>query len=206
MIPFATSTGSRRNLAALAAHGWGLLLTPDNPNPQGVDLIAIDNGAWSCHQREIEWSPDRWLRRSERHGATAQWGALPDIGCGGPESLARSLEWLPKVRELCARLLIVAQDGMTYDDLSPHVGPDVGIFVGGSTDWKEKSLPMWGRLSRDARCWLHVGRVNTQRRIRLCALVGAHSFDGTSASRFSKNVPFLTTMVNQQSFVFVEVE
>tara|TARA_Y100000593_G_C4225590_1_gene294256 strand:- start:227 stop:844 length:618 start_codon:yes stop_codon:yes gene_type:complete len=185
MLAFATSTGSQRNLAALRKHGWGVLLTPDNPNPHDFELFAIDNGAWSCHQRGTEWLPQRWLRLVEKKGSAAQWAALPDVVCGGLDSLILSLSWLPQVQNLCSKWLIVVQDDMTATDLEPHVSKQVGIFVGGSTSWKESSLPMWGRLSARSGCWLHVGRVNTARRIRLCALAGADSFDGTSASKFS---------------------
>ena len=41
------------------------------------------------------------------------------------------------------------------------------------------------------------GRVNTQRRIRLCAAAGADSFDGTSASRYAVTLPGLDSARRQ---------
>jgi hypothetical protein len=104
------------------------------------------------------------------------------------ESLARSIKWLPEVLDACPRVLIAVQDGMAPDDLVPHIGVRVGLFVGGSTGWKLATLRQWGRLATDHGVWLHVGRVNTVRRVRRCLQAGATSFDGSSVSRYSANV------------------
>lgn len=202
MIPMATSTTCRRNIENLRQADWALLLTPDRPERWGFQRIAIDNGAWGCFQRGIEWTPERFLPLVHEHGADAMWVVAPDIVMGGAESLARSLSWLPELLQLTPRVLIAVQNGMTDDDLRPHVGSRVGLFVGGDTEWKEFSLPMWGKLAQETACWLHVGRVNSARRIRLCALAGAHSFDGTSASKYAVTLPRLDGAARQQSWRF----
>lgn len=46
-------------------------------------------------------------------------------------------------------------------------------------------------------CYLHVGRVNTKKRIRLCQEAGADSFDGSGVSRFSAHLPVLDSAVRQ---------
>jgi hypothetical protein len=202
MIQLATGTGTKRNLAAMTGAGWGLLLTPDRPEMRpGFSCYAIDNGAWGCHQRGVEWEPSKWLALVDRWGAGAEWAVLPDVVMGGTASLARSVGWLPQVVGKCPRWLIAVQDGMTDADLAPHLSPSVGVFVGGSTEWKEQSLPMWGRACRAAGAWLHVGRVNSARRIRLCAMAGADSIDGTSGTRFAKTVPKLDFAVRQSALV-----
>lgn len=53
------------------------------------------------------------------------------------------------------------------------------------TRHKEDTLPAWGELAREKGCWLHVGRVNTARRIALCAAASATSFDGSGPSRYA---------------------
>lgn len=202
MIPMATSTTCRRNLQALRAADWGILLTPDRPERWDFDNFAIDNGAWGCFQRGAEWTPDRWMPLLRTHGANALWAVAPDIVCGGAASLARSVDWLPQMRALTPRVLIAVQNGMTANDLRPFVDNCTGIFVGGDTVWKESSLPMWGKLSAETGCWLHVGRVNSRRRIRLCALAGADSFDGTSASKYSVTLPMLDNETRQHVWRF----
>ena len=171
-------------------HGFGLLLTPDRPElRKGFNLLAIDNGAWGCFQRGAEWLPEPWQRITVEHGAIARFTVLPDVVCGGASSLVLSLAWMPWALDHCAKVLIPVQPGMVAADLRPHLSDRVGLFVGGDTEWKERSLPEWGALARETNCWLHVGRVNSARRIHLCALSGADSFDGTSATRFAVTTP-----------------
>lgn len=114
----------------------------------------------------------------------ADWAVLPDIVAGGLASLDMSLSWLPRVRGACP-LLLPVQDGMTDRDVCGLIGPDLGVFVGGSTDWKELTTAKWAALARTHGAYIHVGRVNTRRRIRLCIESGVDSVDGTSASMYS---------------------
>ena len=100
-------------------------------------------------------------------------------------------------------MLIPVQNGMTAADIRPLVNDRVGIFVGGDTDWKISTLPVWGRLAAETGCYLHVGRVNTRRRIKLCATCGVDSFDGTSVSRFAVTIHHLDAEVRQCALVLV---
>jgi len=196
----ATGTGTRRNLAAMREAGWGLLLTPDRPElrPGWPPLpYAVDNGAWGCHQQGIEWTPGRWLSLVREHGRTALWCVLPDVVMGGEASLRRSLFWLGRVYPMAARWLIAVQDGMTAERLAAHVGPKVGVFVGGSTEWKEATLPMWGALCRNKGAWFHVGRMNSRRKLLLCTAAGADSVDGTSVTRYAVTLPKLDLAARQ---------
>lgn len=192
LLALATGTGTRRNLAAMREHGFGLLLTPDRPElREGFDLYAIDNGAWGAFAQSVAWAPERWQALVAAHGAKALFAVLPDIVCGGMDSLALSQRWLPWAAERCPLVLIPVQPGMDAAEVRRHLSPSVGIFVGGDTAWKEATMPQWGAMARDAQCWLHVGRVNSVRRIRLCAMSGVNSFDGTSPTRFAKTTPVL---------------
>jgi hypothetical protein len=188
MMGYASRTGTRRNLDALRAAGWRLLVSAAGDwRPEGF-AYGIDNGAWSAHTQGTEWDGGAFERLVAKLGDGADWIVVPDIVCGGLASLELSRRWLDRLPGL---RLIPVQDGMTDQHLAPLVGPTVGIFVGGSTGWKESSLPMWGGLKRRTGCHLHVGRVNSARRIRLCALAGADSFDGSGPSRFADCLPRL---------------
>lgn len=90
---------------------------------------------------------------------------------------------------------------MQVADVRPYLGADVGVFVGGSTPWKLSTMALWADLARERGAWCHVARVNTALRIRKCALAGATSFDGSSASRFAVSQPGLGRAVAQQHFV-----
>jgi hypothetical protein len=205
VIAYASRTGTARNLDMLRARGWRLLVSATGVWRTEGFPYAIDNGAWSA------WNAKPRRARLDLHlfigivlalGADADWVVCPDIVGGGQESLRLSLRWLPWVLKHAPAAVIAVQEGISDSDIAPHLGPRVGVFVGGASDeWKERSVGRWAALARahGARC--HVGRVNTQRRIAICGAAGATSFDGTSASRFAKSIPVLQRALVQGSLL-----
>jgi hypothetical protein len=190
---YSTWTSTRINLAEMHARGMRLLTGPDQLTRYEREVpplsYAMDNGAWGCFQRGEPFAPDPFRRALAKWGEAADWIALPDIVNGGPASLALSASWIDEVRPVGRPMLIPVQDGMTADDLRPFVARGIGIFVGGLTAWKESSLPMWGALKRETGCYLHVGRVNSGRRVQLAIDAGADSTDGTTLTQYSVNAP-----------------
>lgn len=195
MIAYGSWTGTKRNLAAFRAAGWRLLLSATGHHgPRAVDgwKYALDNGAWTHRNDPGGWSEDDFMRLLVDFGERADWVALPDIVMGGGNSLALSLHWLPVVIKHTSRVLLPVQNGMEPRHVEAVVGPRCGIFIGGDTDWKLSTLQQWCNMGHAAKAWVHVGRVNSERRIRMCLAAGADSFDGTSGTRFAVNTPRLT--------------
>lgn len=188
---YATWTGTRANLAALHLGGFRVLTGPDQLSRRTLPPLqwALDNGAWGCFRRGAPFDGEAFARALGRWGEGADWTVLPDIVAGGVASLDLSLSWRVRVPGLA---LLAVQDGMTADDVRPHLGPRTGIFIGGSTAWKWRTLPTWGALARAAGCYLHVGRVNSADAIRACVAHGAQSGDGTSATLYRVNAPKLS--------------
>lgn len=189
LIGYATTTRTLRNIEALRSNRWRLILTPDISADHGMPF-ALDNGAWGAFQRGETWDADRFTELVTEFGSAADWIVVPDIVCGGLESLRFTASWIPKL-EGVAPLLIALQNGFVEDDVADWLGPDCGLFLGGDTEWKEATMPYWGEVAARHNCYYHVGRVNTRRRIRLCHLAGADSFDGTSVTRYAKNITHL---------------
>lgn len=88
--------------------------------------------------------------------------------------------------------------------VGPYIDEWTGIFVGGSTAWKLATMATWGQVARERDAYMHVGRVNTVRRVQACQLAGAHSFDGTSVIRFPPSLERLDRAVRQQALDFTE--
>jgi hypothetical protein len=197
VIGYASRTGTKRNLAALRAAGWRLLVSAAGVLRTEGFRYALDNGAWTCHQQGRPFDEAAFMRAVDLLGHGADWIVLPDIVAGGRASLDLSLAWLPRLRPLGVPLLLAVQDGMQPTEIGPLVGPQLGIFVGGSTPWKIASAHAWGALARERSAYIHVARVNTAQRIRLCVAAGAHSFDGSSASRFASTLPLLDSARRQ---------
>jgi hypothetical protein len=201
---YATYTTTRVNLVALAAAGIRVLVGPDQLRVglQGYPATryAIDNGAWGAFKAARAFDAAAFWRVLERWGERRacaptscrepDWIVCPDIVAGGLTSLGLSLQWLPYVRQY-GHPLIAVQDGMRPEHVEDHVGPGVGIFLGGSTAWKWSTLPTWATMARTYRAHLPVGRVNSERGIAVCRGHGVTSADGTAASRFSVNAPRL---------------
>lgn len=189
MIGYASHSGNKKTLAAMAAGGWGCFISPSTGHPPLAHMrYAIDNGAWTAHIRQQEFNGDAFQRLVERHGMGADFIILPDIVAGGMDSLRFSLEWLPRLAAY-PRLLFAVQDGMDYQTVANVLSarPGLGVFLGGSTEWKLATIYEWGRVTRGGRWYYHVGRVNTRRRVRLCAEAGANSFDGSGVAKFFDN-------------------
>jgi hypothetical protein len=202
MISYASRTGTIRNLDALRSSGWRLLVSATGCLRSEGFPYALDNGAWTAFQQGHPFDESAFTRALRMMGRDADWTVIPDIVAGGLASLEMSFKWMRRVLDESPRALIAVQDGMTTADLADLIGPRVGIFVGGSTDWKLATLPMWAALASQKGAWCHVGRVNTARRIRACSAAGATSFDGTSATKFSVTIPKLTHARDQLALRF----
>lgn len=186
---YATCTNTRRNLDAMHRQGCRVLMGPDQLS-RWADTPplawALDNGAYGCWKAGKAFDSEAFAATVARWGDGADWIVAPDIVTGGLASLDLSLAWLPRLLPI-APVLIAVQDGMEPADVCPHLSGRVGIFVGGSTAWKWRTLPSWAALAARVGCRLHVGRVNSARAIRLCASLGVTSCDGTSLSMYSAN-------------------
>lgn len=188
MIAYASRTGTRRNLDALRCAGWRLLVSAKGVLRNEGFPYALDNGAWSAYTKGQPFDERAFIVALSKLGASADWTVIPDIVAGGHASLDLSLKWMRRVLDESPRALLAVQDGIEAKDVRPFIGERVGIFVGGSTTWKLATLTNWCALGRETSSWVHVGRVNTARRISACSVAGATSFDGTSATRFSSTV------------------
>lgn len=193
MIAYASRTGTRRNLDALRTAGWRLMVSARGVLRTEGFRYALDNGAWTSFQRGEAFHEVAFERAVGQLGPGADWIVVPDIVMGGLASLKFSRLWLDRLRQRqCladATFLIAVQNGMRPIDVSGLLGPRVGIFVGGDTRWKLATMAQWARLAHARGALCHVGRVNSARRIRLCAAAGVDSFDGSGVSRFAAALP-----------------
>lgn len=156
----------------------GLMFQPGQGNrPDGTVWWAADNG---CFARGAVFDPDVWLKwlTSLAHRDQCLFSVVPDVMGDAQATLERSLPYLQTVRELGYRAAFVTQDGCR-SDLIPWSSCDA-LFVGGSTDWK-LSEASWAlcKQAKDFGLGVHVGRVNSFRRLQACAVSGVDSVDGT---------------------------
>lgn len=198
---YASRTGTRRNLGALRAAGWRLMVSARGVLRTEGFPYALDNGAWTAHQQSEPFNVSAFERAVALLGASADFVVCPDKVADAETTRALIVEWLPRLAHL-PRVLLAVQDGMTPDEVAPLLSERTGIFIGGTSKWKECTAAQWGALARKHGAWCHMGRVNSQRRIAICHEAGIDSCDGTSATRFSKTCRRLTLAAQQPGFVW----
>jgi hypothetical protein len=107
------------------------------------------------------------------------------------------MPWLARIRVLGISVAFAAQDGSEHG-LIPWGSFDV-LFLAGSTVWK--TGPAAHRLAVKARergLAVHMGRVNSRRRLRLAQAFGCSSCDGTYlAFGPGTNLPRLLAWMNE---------
>lgn len=107
---------------------------------------------------------------------------VPDVLGDHRETFRQWMLWQPVVSEVTGHpVAFVAQDGCTRP---PWEMMDC-LFVGGSTEFKcsQQARELVAEAKRQ-QMWVHMGRVNTDRRMRLAESWGVDSIDGTSVSMF----------------------
>jgi hypothetical protein len=136
---------------------------------------ALDNDAFTSWRLEREWNEKVWLdglMLAKRCGQPPIWVLVPDVVGDRIGTLERWKRYSSKVIDMGFTPAFAAQDGMTPDDVPEGVAV---VFVGGTTEWKWKSIPVWTKHFKR----VHVGRVNELRRLWTCDDLGVESVDGT---------------------------
>lgn len=178
----------------------GCILTPRNSTHPTAPLIA-DNGCFGANYvGDQDWW--EWLARLDAERVA--FATAPDVVADWSATLERSAPWLPDIRSLGMPAALVAQDGAT-----PHSVPwgdfDV-LFVGGSTAWKlgdEAASVMAAAVARGVP--VHMGRVNTLKRMRYAFQHGCASIDGTYlAYGPDVNLPRLLTFMREATYPILE--
>lgn len=161
---------------AMSAGLLGCIVTPHQGNvtfPDEWDVIA-DNGCFSQ-----KWTPEHWWRWLLDQPRTMRFAVCPDVfdPTGGPchePTVERWNYWSGRIARAGFTPAFVCQVGATPDTLPTDA--DV-LFLGGTTEWK-LGPHAWAITAADDR-WVHMGRVNSKKRLDTARAMGCDSVDGT---------------------------
>jgi hypothetical protein len=169
----------------------GSYYTPDTIRSMGV--WAADNGCFN-----EQWDPDHWLDwlHKMRDVPGCLFAVVPDKVADAEVTRQMFSDWAALVTDLGYRPAYVAQNGATcasipWDDIAC-------VFIGGDTDWKlGHQAEAITRHAKQLGKWVHMGRVNSLRRMRIAESWGVDSCDGTFL-KFGPdiNIRRLTAMLN----------
>lgn len=165
----------RPNIGQLIApRSWWLPHGP--PIPWAVDNDAYNDG----------FKPAAWHQMMDRLTGIdgCLWVAAPDVVGDADATLDLFDEWAPVVAQYGRPIALVAQDGLTENTV-PWLEIDA-LFIGGTTEFKESdqarrlivAAKQQGKL-------VHMGRVNSRRRLRLAKQWGCDSVDGTAIAQWT---------------------
>ena len=157
---------------------FGFLLTPNMHNRAPESTWGADTGCFTkagVATFSVEKYLD-WLKT--RPSSSCLFATAPDVLCDAAATITRSLPVLPAIRELGYKAAFVGQDGL--ENLEVPWSDFDCLFLGGSTEWKLSLAAAELTAQAKARgLWVHMGRVNSYRRLAYAAAIGCDSADGT---------------------------
>lgn len=161
--------------------GIGLMLTPlAGYRPAWIERVPAWAADTGCYRQGDAFDLDGYYDWLERMGGreTCLFATAPDVVGDARATLARSAPVMPELRRRGWPVAFVGQDGQ--ENLPVPWSDFDALFIGGSTEWK---LGAGARsLVAEARCrgkHVHMGRVNSGRRLLYSARIGCDSADGT---------------------------
>lgn len=181
------ATKTLRRLSVSCADNLGVLMTPQNGNR--MCQIPLP---WACDNSAYSKPDDRkfWNMVVEAWGMSTfyppLWIAAPDV-VGNAAQTRRLFDlwvqcWEYELGFVPVELAYVLQNGQQVDDVPWD--QIVAVFVGGDDQFKLcDSVPLIQHAKQLGKM-VHIGRVNSQKRLRFAVDQGADSVDGTSFSRF----------------------
>lgn len=186
MLYFATpSTLAVR--AAMAGGHLGAIVSPKQGNrlPPGIRFVIDNNcgpgkdgqagASYVGHRAYLEYLSHMSAQARQR----CLFATAPDVLCDAASTLDLLEGFYGAMRAWFGLpVALVAQDGLEHLDV-PWRWFDV-LFLGGSTTWKLG--PAARALTAEAKAcgkWVHMGRVNSLRRLQYAQATGCDSADGT---------------------------
>lgn len=166
-------------MARCIADGLGEMTQPEEFPPRRNPWV-LDNGAFKLWRNGKPFNSERFervARAAAEHPVKPDFVVAPDVVADSARSLPLSVAWAPVLRSMGHRVALVVQDGMTAEDVRDVAGLFDVLFVGGSLDWKLKTLDSWCRVARDLGLLVHAGRMGGKRRIELAKCAGVDSVD-----------------------------
>lgn len=183
MVRYLTGASNKHVKAVCFEKNIGLLVTLDT---KGYSCQIDEYPFWAadnaCFNHPDDFSLEsymKWLGSLPMYQRDkCLFAPAPDVVGDPVKTLGRSLPVLPMIRDLGYRAALVAQDGIEHLDI-PWDEFDV-LFIGGSTEWKlseaARALCSEAKVSGKG---LHMGRVNSYKRLKIANDFGCDTADGT---------------------------
>ncbi len=199
-----TGNAFGKKLDEVKKHDLGIMISSSPVTKPAKEFsqvfCALDNGAFPAWKKGYPFQENVFLKTLDecyRLGIPLDFIVCPDIVGGGQRSLEFSLEWAEGRLKTAPNLALVVQDDIYTREsictLSSPITPEMlghydierfsYIFVGGTPEWKWRTLPEWVSFCNDRKRACHVGQCGTFDRLKLCKSLKVTSVDSTSFTR-----------------------
>ncbi len=176
----------------------GVIMTPMMGNRPDLSntLWGADNGCFARPEKFTLAGYYRFLNMMNSYRSQCLFATAPDLVGDAAATLELSYPVLPTLRNMGYRAALIGQDGMENYDLD-WSSFDV-FFIGGTTKWKlSHGARDMVKTAKTHRKWVHMGRVNSEARLRTASMWGCDSADGTYLCFGpDKNIPKLLSWLN----------
>lgn len=164
-------------------------------------IFGVDNDCFNIKS----YSEEKFLKlleavsKFENVKERCKFVNAPDVLNDFEETLKLYYNWYSIIKiKYNLPISIVLQDGANIDNI-PWDYIDA-IFVGGSTEFKlSENVRTIIKEAQLQKKWVHVGRVNTKRRLAYCKLLEVDSVDGSSFARFENATLPVFELINKCS-------
>ena len=150
-------------------------ITPDEAIKIGV-AWAMDNGAF------VNKTPLAFLamlKRYQRYAVKPQWVVALDVPGNAEATLQLFPAWNQIIKAYGYPVALAAQDGLKPEQV--NWSEIVCLFVGGTDKWRfSRECMALVEAAKQHGKMTHLGRVNTQSRIKAAFLSGFDTVDGSS--------------------------
>lgn len=166
----------------------GVLIGPRKTN--SIDKVLATGLPWAADNDCFNtYNPELYCRLLQRITGKVRllFITAPDVVANAEQTLRRFYLWEPVILSYNLPIAFVGQDGIT-DNPIPWDRFDA-FFLGGSTEWKlSDEAAALVLYAKSLGKWVHMGRVNSQRRLRYAMSIGCDSVDGTGYSKFQYKI------------------
>lgn len=180
-------SGATKTMRSIVDDRLGYLFVPNSFGYQKPDdrRWGADNGAFPTEKNPNGFNADKFVAMLEKIKGRAGclFVACPDVVGNAEKTLELFPQWSSVIRSYGFPVALVGQDGLR----PPQVPWPLfdAFFIGGSTEWKLGGMARsYAGYAKARGKWVHMGRVNTKRRLRHSELIGCDSVDGTNYSRW----------------------
>lgn len=158
------------DLPAMLQPGMGNL-------PPKDQYWAADTGRFARPERYTNENYLKWLSKRP-YQQNCLFATVPDSVGDAEETLSLSFPMFEPIKSLGYKVAFVGQDGIEALEI-PWNKFDVW-FIGGTTKWKlSESSYLLAIEAKKRGKWLHMGRVNSLKRMKIANSWGCDSVDGT---------------------------